>query len=110
MVDEIFIITDVAAQKIDEFALKTNNRPLLRVALEGGGCSGFLYNFSFEESALGDDVVFTKGAVSVVVDPLSLMYLMGSTLDYTESLSGSGFVLHNTNFKASCGCGKSFGI
>lgn len=79
----------------------------LRVYVEGGGCSGMQYGMIFDEKK-ADDVVVSQGDVSVVIDPQSMEFLKGSTIDYTESIQGSGFRIHNPNAKTSCGCGKSF--
>ncbi|OHC92739.1 MAG: hypothetical protein A3J87_02110, partial [Sideroxydans sp. RIFOXYB12_FULL_59_6] len=80
----------------------------LRIAISGGGCSGFQYGMSLEEAKNEDDVVVEVGAVTLLVDPLSAPLLDGVTVDYVESLTGSGFKFENPNASASCACGSSF--
>ncbi len=82
----------------------------LRVYITGGGCSGFQYGFTFDSSMTEGDIVIDKGDVAVVVDPMSLQYLVGSTIDFTEGLDGSRFIVSNPNAKTTCGCGSSFSI
>ena len=82
----------------------------LRVAVDGGGCSGFQYGFTFDELAEEDDTLVEKEGVVVLVDPLSYQYIEGAELDYTEGLEGSRFVVSNPNASTTCGCGSSFSI
>ena len=82
----------------------------LRVFVTGGGCSGFQYGFSFDEKVSEDDTVVEKDGVSVLVDPLSFPYLVGSEVDYQEGLEGAKFLVSNPNASATCGCGESFSI
>lgn len=82
----------------------------LRVYITGGGCSGFQYGFTFDSLMTEGDIVIDKGNVAVVVDPMSLQYLVGSTIDFTEGLDGSRFIVANPNAKTTCGCGSSFSI
>ena len=82
----------------------------LRVYITGGGCSGFQYGFTFEEDAAADDTAIQEGGVTVVVDPMSYQYLVGSEVDYTEGLEGSRFIVNNPNATTTCGCGASFSI
>ncbi len=82
----------------------------LRIYITGGGCSGFQYGFTFDSNKLDDDLIIEKESVSIVVDPMSMQYLIGSVLDFTEGLEGSRFVIKNPNAKTTCGCGSSFGI
>ncbi|SLN77242.1 iron-sulfur cluster insertion protein ErpA [Oceanibacterium hippocampi] len=82
----------------------------LRVAVQGGGCSGFQYDFSIEATQNADDLAIERDGVTVLVDPISLMYLAGSEIDFTEDLIGAAFRIHNPNATASCGCGSSFSI
>ncbi|MEM7408285.1 MAG: iron-sulfur cluster insertion protein ErpA [Pseudomonadota bacterium] len=84
--------------------------PILRVYIEGGGCSGFQYGFEFEQAAEEDDMVIERGGVKLLVDPLSLQYLAGGVVDYKEDLQGSRFVIDNPNASTTCGCGASFSI
>jgi iron-sulfur cluster insertion protein len=83
---------------------------MLRVSVAGGGCAGFQYSFSFDEAVTGDDVVIDRDGVRAVIDNMSLMYLLGSEIDFVESLSGSAFSIRNPNATSSCGCGTSFAI
>ena len=80
----------------------------LRVYISGGGCSGFQYGFSFDEEQAEDDLVIAQGDMTLLVDPVSLQYLAGSEIDYSESLAGAQFVVRNPNAKTTCGCGSSF--
>jgi len=80
------------------------------VFVTGGGCSGFQYGFSFDESVAEDDTIVEKEGVTVVADPLSIQYLMGSTVDYEEGLQGSKFSVSNPNATTTCGCGSSFSV
>ena len=81
-----------------------------RVYIIGGGCSGFQYGFAFEEEQTEGDMIMEDHGVSMMVDPMSFPYLMGSTVDYLEDLQGSRFVVSNPNAKSTCGCGSSFAI
>lgn len=83
---------------------------MLRVSVSGGGCSGFQYEFSFDETVGDDDVVVARDGVRVVIDNMSLMYLLGSEIDFKENLSGSAFSIRNPNATSSCGCGTSFAV
>ena len=100
-----------AVRKVRELVAEEENQALkLRVYITGGGCSGFQYGFSFEESAAEDDVAIEKDGVTVLVDPMSFQYLVGSEVDYTEGLEGSRFIVNNPNATTTCGCGSSFSI
>jgi iron-sulfur cluster assembly accessory protein len=83
---------------------------MLRVAVLGGGCSGFQYQFTFAEGLESGDLVFERDGVKVVVDEMSLQYLDGSTIDYAEDLIGASFQVHNPNATSACGCGTSFSM
>ena len=101
--------TPAAAAKVRELIDAEGNEALkLRVFIQGGGCSGFQYGFEFDEAQGEDDAAITTDAVTLLVDPLSLQYLMGAQIDYTESLHGAQFVVRNPNAKSTCGCGSSF--
>ena len=84
--------------------------PALRVAVAGGGCSGFQYGFEFDEEQGEDDLAVATDGVTLLVDPLSLQYLMGASVDYVESLHGAQFTIRNPNAKSTCGCGSSFNV
>lgn len=105
------ILTNNAASKVRKLRKQEgNDKLMLRVYVTGGGCSGFSYGFNFEEEIGDDDVSFDNGDVSLVVDSLSYQYLNGSTIDYTEGLEGSRFIVNNPNATTTCGCGSSFSI
>jgi len=102
-------LTASAAAKVASLIAEEANPALkLRVYISGGGCSGFQYGFSFDEQAEADDLSVERDGVTLIVDPLSLQYLMGAEVDYRESLQGSQFVIRNPNAKTTCGCGSSF--
>lgn len=105
------LFTDSAARKVQELILAEGNPQLmLRVYISGGGCSGFQYGFSFDEERAEDDVAVQNDGVTLLVDPLSLQYLMGAEVDYSESLQGAQFVIRNPNASTTCGCGSSFSV
>ncbi|MCP5205144.1 MAG: iron-sulfur cluster insertion protein ErpA [Pseudomonadales bacterium] len=100
-----------AVRKVRELVAEEENDQLkLRVYITGGGCSGFQYGFSFEDEAAEDDAAIEKDGVTVLIDPMSFQYLVGSEVDYTEGLEGSRFVVNNPNASTTCGCGASFSI
>jgi len=100
-----------AADKIAELIADEGNPALkLRVFVTGGGCAGFQYGFSFEESAQDDDAVVRTESAEVVIDALSYPYLVGSELDYSEGLEGARFQVRNPNASTTCGCGSSFSV
>lgn len=104
-------VTSNAARKVRELLDDEGNDALvLRVFVTGGGCSGFQYGFSFEETLEDDDTIVEKDGIRVAVDALSFPYLVGSEVDYTEGLEGSRFVVNNPNATTTCGCGASFSI
>jgi iron-sulfur cluster insertion protein len=104
-------LTAAAAAKVAELVRDEGNPALkLRVYINGGGCSGFQYGFSFDEQQAEDDLAIERDGTTLVVDPLSLQYLMGAEVDYAESLSGAQFVIRNPNAKTTCGCGSSFSV
>ena len=103
--------TGAAAAKVRELIAEEGNPALkLRVYIQGGGCSGFQYGFEFDEGQNEDDFAIVTEGVTLLVDPLSLQYLAGATVDYSESLSGAQFVIRNPNAKTTCGCGSSFTV
>ncbi|PIP80485.1 MAG: iron-sulfur cluster insertion protein ErpA [Gammaproteobacteria bacterium CG22_combo_CG10-13_8_21_14_all_40_8] len=105
------IVTDAAARKVQKLLTEEENPNLkLRVFVTGGGCSGFQYGFSFDEKSNDGDTLIEKDGIQVVVDPLSLQYLMGAQVDYTEGLQGARFVVDNPSAVTTCGCGSSFSI
>ena len=103
--------TDAAAVKIKELLVEEENPGLkLRVFVAGGGCSGFQYGFTFDESQDDDDTALERGGVTMLVDSMSLQYLDGAEVDYQERLEGSQFVINNPNVTSTCGCGSSFSV
>ncbi len=103
------IFTAAAASKVGELIAEEGNDALkLRVYVSGGGCSGFQYGFTFDETSNDDDTAVVKNGVTVLIDPMSLQYLQGAEIDYKEDLSGSQFVIRNPNAVTTCGCGSSF--
>ena len=100
--------TPAAAAKVRELVSEEGNDALkLRVYIQGGGCSGFQYGFEFDEAQGEDDLAIVTDGITLLVDPLSLQYLMGAEVDYAESLHGAQFVIRNPNAKTTCGCGSS---
>ena len=105
------IFTDSAAAKVADLIAEEGNPDLkLRVFVQGGGCSGFQYGFTFDEIANEDDTVMQKNGVSLLIDAMSYQYLVGAEIDYKEDLQGAQFVIRNPSATTTCGCGSSFGI
>ena len=103
--------TDAAAKKVKILIADEENPNLrLRVYITGGGCSGFQYGFTFDDAINDGDMTIEKEGVALVVDPMSLQYLVGGCVDYTEGLEGSRFIVTNPKAKTTCGCGSSFSI
>ena len=103
--------TSAAAQKVRELILEEQNPALkLRVYISGGGCSGFQYGFTFDEQIEEGDLQLQRDGVTLLVDPMSLQYLQGAEVDYSESLRGAQFVIRNPNAATTCGCGSSFSV
>ena len=99
-----------AAKRIAEI-LKTEPQPMmLRVAVTGGGCSGFQYNFALDDTKTDDDLVIERDGATVLVDPMSLDFLKGAEIDFTDELIGAAFKVNNPNAASSCGCGTSFSV
>ena len=107
----IMTFTDNAAAKVKSLIAEENNYRLkLRVFVTGGGCSGFQYGFSFDETVNEDDTVIENKDAELLVDPLSYQYLVGAKIDYVEGLEGARFVVDNPMATTTCGCGASFSI
>jgi iron-sulfur cluster insertion protein len=103
------LFTDSAATKVRQLIDEEGNPELkLRVFVSGGGCSGFQYGFTFDESVADDDTVMQKGGVTLLIDPMSYQYLVGAEIDYQENAEGAQFVIKNPNAQTTCGCGSSF--
>ena len=104
-------LTDSAAAKVKDLLAEEGNPELkLRVFVQGGGCSGFQYGFTFDEVVNEDDTVLDKAGVQLLVDPMSFQYLVGAEIDYKEDIEGSQFVIRNPNASTTCGCGSSFSV
>ncbi len=109
MTEAPLIFTDAAAGKVRELLEQESNPNMnLRVFVAGGGCSGFQYGFTFDENTEEGDTAVENAGVTLVVDPMSVQYLMGAEIDYSEGLEGAQFVIRNPNATTTCGCGSSF--
>ena len=108
---EPIVFTESAATKVGELIAEEGNADLmLRVYVQGGGCSGFQYGFTFDEVVNEDDTQIEKNGVKVLIDAMSIQYLSGAEIDYKDDLSGSQFVIRNPNATTTCGCGSSFTV
>ena len=103
-------LSPAAAARVGKIAQKQGRAPVLRLSVEGGGCSGFQYKFDLDDGPDADDSVSETDGVKLVVDPVSLDLVAGSVVDFVESLGGAAFRVENPNAAAGCGCGSSFGI
>ena len=102
-------VSETAASKINELLAEENKAGTgLRVFVQGGGCSGFQYGFTFDEVKNEDDTAMEKNGVTLLIDSMSYQYLVGAEIDYQESLEGAQFVIKNPNASSTCGCGSSF--
>jgi iron-sulfur cluster assembly protein len=106
----VLSVTEAAALKIKQLLAGEDDVSVLRVAIQGGGCSGFQYGLGFDRGAADGDLEFEQHGVTVVVDPFSAPYLQGAQVDYVDSIQQSGFAIDNPNAVASCGCGHSFQV
>ena len=105
------VFTDAAATKVSELISEEDNPDLmLRVFISGGGCSGFQYGFTFDETVEAGDSQVENQGVKLLVDPMSVQYLMGAEIDYKEDLQGAQFIIRNPNAQTTCGCGQSFTV
>ena len=103
--------TDAAAAKVKTLIEEEDNEALkLRVFVSGGGCSGFQYGFTFDETTNDGDTSVENSGVTLLIDPMSFQYLVGADIDYTEGLEGAQFVIRNPNATTTCGCGSSFNV
>ena len=103
--------TESAAQKVRALLDEEDNQNLkLRVFVTGGGCSGFQYGFTFDENQEEGDTRVDRGGVTLLVDPMSVQYLLGAEIDYKEDVQGAQFVIRNPNAATTCGCGNSFSV
>lgn len=103
-------LTARAARQIARIIEGEGEGTMLRVAVQGGGCSGFQYGFTLDDARQDDDLVLEKDGVTVLIDAVSVGYLAGSEIDYTDDLIGSAFKISNPNATSSCGCGTSFSV
>ena len=108
----MFTITNGAAEKIKDLIIEQNDPEIkgLRVFVQGGGCSGFQYGFTFDDKINEDDFEIPLEHFKVLVDAMSMQYLQGAVIDYKEDLQGSSFSIKNPNATSTCGCGSSFGV
>ena len=105
------VLTDAAVSKVKSLIDEEGNPDLkLRIFVTGGGCSGFQYGFTFDETMAEDDTAMVKDGVTFLVDAMSFQYLMGAEIDYTEGIEGAQFVIKNPNATTTCGCGSSFSV
>jgi iron-sulfur cluster assembly accessory protein len=103
-------LTSRAAKRIGEILKREPQGAMLRVSVEGGGCSGFQYKFDFDQARAADDLVLARDGAVVLIDPLSRQYMAGAEIDYVDDLIGASFKINNPVATASCGCGTSFSI
>src|SRR5450756_1746222 len=103
-------VSDKAARRIGEILKGEPAGTMLRVSVEGGGCSGFQYKFDMERAKTSDDLVIARDGAVVLIDPVSVNYMAGSEIDFVEDLIGASFKVKNPNATASCGCGTSFAL
>jgi iron-sulfur cluster insertion protein len=109
--DDPLVFTSAAAQKVAQLIAEEGNPDLmLRIYVQGGGCSGFQYGFTFDENVQDGDSRVVRDGVTLLIDPMSLQYLAGAEVDYSEGLQGAQFVIRNPNASTTCGCGSSFGV
>jgi iron-sulfur cluster insertion protein len=105
------VFTEAAAAKVADLIAEEGNPELkLRVFVQGGGCSGFQYGFTFDEATNDDDMTLEKNGVKLLIDSMSFQYLVGAEIDYKEDIQGSQFVIRNPNATTTCGCGSSFSV
>jgi iron-sulfur cluster assembly accessory protein len=103
-------VSERAARRIGEILKGEPEGTMLRVSVEGGGCSGFQYKFDMEHAQAADDLVIARDGATVLIDPVSLQYMAGSEIDFVEDLIGAAFKVKNPKATASCGCGTSFAL
>src|SRR5699024_8179066 len=109
--DDALVFTDAAAIKVRELIEQEHNDNLkLRVYVSGGGCSGFQYGFTFDEDTDEDDTRISKQGVTLLVDPMSALYLSGAEIDFSDGVEGAQFIIRNPNATTTCGCGNSFAV
>ena len=104
------VISERAARRIGEILKTEGDGAMLRISVEGGGCSGFQYKFDVDHAKAEDDLVIARDSAVVLVDPASVPFLAGSEVDFVDDLIGASFKINNPNAKSSCGCGTSFSL
>src|SRR5947207_8331341 len=110
MTADSVVISERAARRIGEILKTEGDGAMLRISVEGGGCSGFQYKFDIERAKADDDVVVARDGATVLIDPVSLQYMAGAEIDFVDDLIGASFKIANPKATASCGCGTSFTI
>lgn len=110
MSTETVTLSEAAARRIAAIVAAEADKSALRVSVEGGGCSGFSYKFELDGQPAGDDIVIERDGATVLIDPMSLIYMAGSEIDFVDNLLGQSFQIKNPNAVASCGCGTSFSV
>ncbi len=108
--DASVTVSERAARRIGEILKNEPAGTMLRVSVEGGGCSGFQYKFDMDREKAGDDIVISRDGATVLIDPMSVEYMAGSEIDFVDDLIGASFKVKNPNATASCGCGTSFSL
>lgn len=106
----MLVVTDKAFNQIRQVQLEENDSSPLRIFIQGGGCSGFNYGFTFDDKQADDDFVLEKDGIKVLVDAMSMSYLEGAEIDYKKDLTSAQFVIKNPNATNTCGCGSSFSV
>lgn len=110
MTEQNVTLSEAAAKRIAAVVSSETGKSALRVSVEGGGCSGFSYKFDLESTRQDDDIVISRDGATVLIDPISLVYMAGSEIDFVDNLLGQSFQINNPNAVASCGCGTSFAV
>ncbi|MHA7970866.1 iron-sulfur cluster insertion protein ErpA [Rhizobium sp. CAU 1783] len=110
MTTESVTLSEAAAKRIAAIVASEADKSALRISVEGGGCSGFSYKFDLDQGPQDDDVVITRDGATLLIDPMSLIYMAGSEIDFVDNLLGQSFQINNPNAVASCGCGTSFSV
>jgi iron-sulfur cluster insertion protein len=110
MIDQVTISESAIAKITDLLAEENNPNLKLRTFVQGGGCSGFQYGFIFDEEQNEDDFIIERPNLRVLIDAMSMQYMLGATIDYKEEIMGSSFVITNPNAQSTCGCGSSFSV
>jgi iron-sulfur cluster assembly accessory protein len=110
MSTETVTLSEAAAKRIAQIVASEADKSALRVSVEGGGCSGFSYKFDLDQGPQSDDLVVSRDGATLLIDPMSLVYMAGSEIDFVDNLLGQSFQINNPNAVASCGCGTSFSV